>query len=75
MAGNQKQSLQQLHPKRIDILILIVISAIFLLIGLVLPVLTVRKLWEKNTFSVLSGIANLWKQKYYFLSVIIFSFR
>ncbi|OGW70993.1 MAG: hypothetical protein A2047_01315 [Omnitrophica bacterium GWA2_41_15] len=45
-----------------------------LFIGLHLPVLTVRKLWAKNTFSIISGIMNLWKDKYYFLAVIIFFF-
>ena len=74
MESNQKKSLGQLHPKRADILILVIVSAIFLFIGLNLPVLTVRKLWEKNTFSILSGIINLWNGKYYFLSVIIFFF-
>lgn len=74
MATSQKKSLQKLYPKRADILILILVSAVFLFIGLNLPILTVRKLWEKNTFSILSGILNLWKGKYYFLSAIIFFF-
>lgn len=74
MTTSQKKSLQKLYPKRADILILIVISAISLFIGLNLPVLTVHKLWEKNTFSILSGIINLWKERYYFLAVIIFFF-
>ena len=69
-----KKTLQHLYPKRIDILILIIASATLLFIGLHLPVLTVRKLWAKNTFSIISGIMNLWKDKYYFLSVIIFFF-
>ena len=70
----QNKTLQQLYPNRIDILILIIASATLLFIGLHLPVLTVRKLWAKNTFSIISGIMNLWKDKYYFLSVIIFFF-
>lgn len=74
MESNQKRSLQQLHPKRTDIFILVIVSAVFLIIGLSLPVLTVRKLWEINTFSILSGIINLWKGKYFFLAVIIFFF-
>ena len=74
MAADQKKSLQQLYPKRVDILLLIIVSAIFLIIGLNLPVLTIRKFWEKNTFSILTGIVNLWKTKYYFLSIIIFFF-
>lgn len=74
MGINQSKSLRQLYPKRIDILILVIVSAIFLLFGLALPILTVRKLWEKNTFSILSGIINLWSTKYYFLAIIIFIF-
>ena len=47
---------------------------VLLLIGYILPILTVRKLWETNTFSIISGIQNLWLEKYYFLAVIIFIF-
>ena len=74
MKTDQKKTLQHLYPKRIDILILIIVSAVLLFIGLHLPVLTIRKLWEKNTFSIISGIINLWKGKYYFLSFILFFF-
>lgn len=74
MTAEPKKTLQQLFPGRIDILVLIIVSAALLFIGLNLPVLTVRKLWEKNTFSVISGIINLWKGKYYVLSFIIFFF-
>ena len=74
MKTDQKKTLQHLYPKRIDILILIIASAVLLVIGLHLPVLTVRKLWERNTFSIISGIINLWKGKYYFISFIIFFF-
>lgn len=42
--------------------------------GLRLPVLTVHKLWEQNTFSILSGITNLWQEKYYLLVVVILFF-
>lgn len=69
-----KNTLQHLYPKRIDILILIIVSAILFFIGLHLPVLTVRKLWEKNTFSIISGVINLWHEKYYILAGIIFFF-
>ncbi|MCX5702584.1 MAG: paraquat-inducible protein A [Candidatus Omnitrophica bacterium] len=74
MKTDQKKTLQHLYPKRIDILILIIASAVFLFIGLRLPVLTVRKLWERNTFSIISGIINLWEGRYYILSFIIFFF-
>ena len=74
MAIEQKKTLQNIYPKRVDILILIVSSAILLLAGLHLPVLTIRKLWQVNTFSVISGIVNLWQGKYYILAFIIFFF-
>ena len=74
MKTELKKTLQPLYPKRIDILILIIASAVLLSIGLHLPVLTVRKLWKRNTFSIISGIINLWESKYYFLSLIIFFF-
>jgi paraquat-inducible protein A len=74
MKTDQKKTLQHLYPKRFDILILIISSAVLLFVGLNLPVLTVRKLWEKNTFSIISGVINLWNEKYYVLSFIIFFF-
>lgn len=69
-----KKSLRELHPKRIDIIILIAASAMLLFIGFRLPVFTVRKLWETNTFSIISGIMALWKDKYIFLASVIFFF-
>jgi paraquat-inducible protein A len=68
------QSLQERNPKRIDIAILILLSIILLIIGLTLPILTVRKLWDSNTYSVLTGVQNLWQEKYYALAIIIFTF-
>jgi paraquat-inducible protein A len=68
------QSLQERNPKRIDIVILIILSIVLLLIGLTLPILTVRKLWDSNTYSILTGVQNLWQEKYYVLAVVIFTF-
>ncbi|MFH0753011.1 MAG: paraquat-inducible protein A [Candidatus Omnitrophota bacterium] len=68
------QSLQELHPKRIDIAVLILLSIGLLLVGLSLPILTVRKLWENNTYSIITGVENLWHEKLYVLAVIIFMF-
>lgn len=68
------KSLQELHPRRIDIAILLVLSTVSLIVGLSLPILTVRKLWEKNTYSIITGIGNLWHEKLYVLAVIIFLF-
>ncbi len=74
MEASSKKSLQELNPKRIDIVILIMVSIYLLIVGLTLPILTVRKLWNSNTYSILTGIQNLWQEKYYVLAVIIFIF-
>lgn len=74
MEPNAKHSLNDLYPKRFDIGLLIIASTVLLLIGYYLPILTVRKLWETNTFSILTGIVSLWKEKYFFLAGIIFFF-
>ncbi len=74
MRSDSKKSLQELYPNREYIVLLILASLILLILGLTLPVLTVRKLWEVNTFSILSGIVNLWEEKYYFLASVIFFF-
>jgi paraquat-inducible protein A len=68
------KSLQEIHPKRIDIVILIVLSIVLLIIGLTLPILTVRQLWNSNTYSIMTGVQNLWLEKYYALACIIFFF-
>ncbi|MBI2094629.1 MAG: paraquat-inducible protein A [Candidatus Omnitrophica bacterium] len=54
---------------------LLIFAALFLAAGLSLPVLTVKQLVVmKNTFSILSGIEALWKEKHYALAGIIFFF-
>lgn len=73
MAG-LKRSLQELYPGKEYIVLLMVGSAVLLFLGLNFPVLTVRKLWEVNTFSIWSGTVNLWKEEYYYLAAIIFFF-
>ncbi len=72
--ADKKASLWRLHPKRIDIFLLIIASIALLFLGLHEPVLTVRKLWEKNTFTIITGIENLWKENYHFLAIIVFFF-
>ena len=74
MQHSQRKSFQDLYPNRIDIVILIILSVILLIVGLSLPILTVRKLWDSNTYSILTGIQNLWDEKYYVLAVVIFVF-
>jgi len=69
-----KKSLLQTHPKRVDIVLLLFSSAATLAAGLSLPVLTVRKIWEKNTFTILGGVENLYTEHQYFLAFVIFFF-
>lgn len=71
---SELRALRHTYPKRIDIPILIIISAILLIIGLAKPVITVQKLWDSNTQSILSSVINLWKDTDYFLAAIIFFF-
>lgn len=68
------KSLHDIYPRRWDIPLLTFGSAVMLGVGLYLPVLTVRKLWEKNTFSIWTGIVNMWETGDYFLSSVIFFF-
>lgn len=68
------ESLGNIHPKRFDIPVLIILSAVLLIIGLCKPVITVQKLWDSNTQSILSSVINLWHDKDYGLSAIIFFF-
>jgi paraquat-inducible protein A len=51
-----------------------ILSLFLFLAGLYLPIITVRKLWAHNVFSVLSGIISLWEEKYYILAIIVFVF-
>jgi len=70
----EKKSLQQIYPKQMGIMVLIVLSALLLIAGYYFPILTIRKLWEKNTFSIMSGILSLWQDKEQILAIIIFTF-
>lgn len=69
-----QKSLGQMYPKRLDIPTLIAISAVLLVVGLSRPVITVQKLWNSNTQSVMSSIGNLWHDRDYILAAIIFFF-
>ena len=69
------RSLRQIYPKRYEIPFLLLASGTLLITGLFLPVLTLKEmLVMKSTFSILSGIANLWKEKQPFLAAIIVLF-
>ena len=73
--SDPKKSLREIYPKRYDIPVLILLSGILLIFGLNLPVLTLKEMvFMESTFSVLTGIANLWQQKQPFLAAIIVLF-
>ncbi|MBF0123521.1 MAG: paraquat-inducible protein A [Candidatus Omnitrophica bacterium] len=74
MKTSPMRSLQTLNPRRVDIVLLIIFSIGLLVVGLSLPVMTVRKLWESNTYTIITGVQNLWHEKMYVLAVIIFVF-
>ncbi|MDD3295812.1 MAG: paraquat-inducible protein A [Candidatus Omnitrophica bacterium] len=70
-------SLFQIYPRTygIILLLLIMLSGSLLIAGLFMPVLTFKEMaWFKTTFSVLSGIQNLWQEKQPFLALIIVLF-
>ncbi len=68
-------SLWDLHPRRFDVLIAIIVSFGFLLQGLTQPLIHVEKmmLW-KSTYSVYTGILSLFEQGEYLLSAVLFFF-
>jgi len=69
------RSLRDLQPRHLEVPALLLVSAILLIFGLTLPTVTLKELvFWKHTFSILSGIQNLFKEGHYFLSVIIFLF-
>lgn len=72
--SSSKKSLLDLHPHRWDIPAMTLLSSVMLGFGFALPVLTVRKLWEENTFSIWTGIVNMWGSKEHFLAAVIFFF-
>jgi paraquat-inducible protein A len=70
-----KKTLRHVYPGNYDIPVLIFISLVFLILGLFLPVITLKELvFWKHTFSVLTGIVSLVTENHYFLAVIIFVF-
>ena len=71
---SHRRSLLQTYPKRLDIVLLLLVSSWLLFMGLRLPVLTIQQMWMKNTFSVLTGIENLYQEKQVFLACIVFFF-
>ncbi|MFC1577128.1 paraquat-inducible protein A [Candidatus Omnitrophota bacterium] len=74
---NVSSSLAEIYPKSYGFIfhILLLLAAGLFIAGIFLPILTFKEMaWFKTTFSVLSGIENLWVQKQPVLALIIVLF-
>ena len=73
--GTHDTSLFKTHPKYWGIPVLLAGSGILLIMGLVLPAITLKELifWT-NTFSVLTGIQSLFDEGHYLLGLVIMLF-
>lgn len=70
-----KQSLANRCPLHFEVPLLLLTAAGLLGVGLFLPTLTLKELvFWKHTFSILTGIQNLYQEKHYTLAGIIFLF-
>jgi len=69
------RSLFQTHPKEYFIPVGLLASAILLVLGIFLPIITLKEMiLFKSTFSVWTGIIGLIKEHHYGLGIIIFLF-
>ena|SRR3989338_604603 len=69
------RSLHQIYPKNHLIPVALFFSALFLAYGLFLPVITLKELiFWRTTFSVITGIENLFYEGHYFLTAVILLF-
>ena len=63
------------HPGRVDVPILIVVSAGLLIGAYFLPTLKLTKvIFFTDTYSIWAGIAELWKGEHYLLAALVFLF-
>jgi len=70
-------SLNQIYPKTYTFTFfsLLLLATGLLIAGLFMPILTFKEMaWFKTTFSVLSGVQNLWQEKQPILAMIIVLF-
>lgn len=74
MGHTERVSLRRLYPRRIDIPLQLSLCLVLLAVGLVTPVLTVRKLLVQDTFSILTGIQALWFEGDRAIACLIFVF-
>ncbi|MBI1336906.1 MAG: hypothetical protein GC164_08085 [Phycisphaera sp.] len=69
------QSLKNLHPKRWDIPVLVVLSLAALSVSLYLPFIRVDKLiFFKDEYTLPHSIAVMWSSRNYFLAIVILLF-
>ena len=73
---SQTVSLRQLHPRRWDIPLLVLLSAGLLVVGQSTPTMVVDEAFglKKQTFTIWTGIQVMMQNKYFFLATIIFLF-
>ena len=73
--NSEPKSLNQMFPKRIEIPLLIALSAILLCAGVSMPLMKIQQMvFWKNEYSVITGTIGLYKEKEYFLTALIFFF-
>ena len=71
----RRKSLKELYPRRIDVPLSILLSAVLLAIGLSLPLLKVRQMiFWKSEYSVIRGVLELANQGDYILALVLFFF-
>lgn len=73
--GNTHRTLQAYYPRCVDVPAFLLVSSALLGVGLTQPLIYVTQLtFWKSSYSVLTGIQDLWRQDDYFLAGIIFLF-
>lgn len=72
---SEKIRLYRINPHRYDIMILLAVAIVLFIIGITEPVVTFEKMiFEKNSFSILSGIIAFFRQNQMFVGIIVFLF-
>ncbi|MFA7235399.1 MAG: paraquat-inducible protein A [Phycisphaeraceae bacterium] len=72
---SDRKSLMSMHPRRMDVPVLLLAAAGLLAAGLSQPTLKLTKIiFFTDTYSIWGGIVELWKAEHRILAVIIFFF-
>jgi len=75
MTNLSRKSLKELHPRRIDVPLGILLSAVLLATGLSLPLLKIQQMiFWKSEYSVIRGVLELARQGDYVLAVVLLFF-